>query len=142
MCNSYLKKIATDLKIPKDISTYYARYSWANIARSLGYSKDLIAEALGHEYGNRVTGIYLDNFDKGIIDEANKKVIEAVFTWVLINSTKQNQMKNLITALANIIRAILIVALFLLVIGFLELLSNPLRFIHHRWTSGNQGNLI
>ena len=41
-------------------------------------------------------------------------------------------MKNLITALANIIRAILIVALFLLVIGFLELLSNPLRFIHHR----------
>ena len=80
VCNSYLKKIATDLKIPKDISTYYARYSWANIARSLGYSKDLIAEALGHEYGNRVTGIYLDNFDKGIIDEANKKVIEAVFT--------------------------------------------------------------
>lgn len=79
VCNNYLKKIAKDLEIPKDISTYYARYTWANIARSLGYSKDLIAEALGHEYGNKVTGIYLDSYDKQIIDEANKRVIEAVF---------------------------------------------------------------
>ncbi len=79
LCNTYIKKIAEDLNIPKGISTYYARYSWANIARSLGYSKDLIAEALGHEYGNRVTGIYLDNYDKRSIDEANEKVIAAVF---------------------------------------------------------------
>jgi len=32
------------------------RYTYANIAKQLGYSKDLIAEALGHEYGNKVTG--------------------------------------------------------------------------------------
>ena len=56
------------------LTTYYARYSWANIARKLGYSKDLIAEALGHEYGNRVTGIYLDNYDLEVIDEMNEKV--------------------------------------------------------------------
>ena len=77
--NKYLEDIAKDCKINPDITTYYARYSWANIAKSLGYSKDLIAEALGHEYGNRVTGIYLDNYDNKIIDEANKKVIAAVF---------------------------------------------------------------
>ena len=79
VCNNYLKKIAKDLKIPKQVSTYYARYSWANISRSLGYSKDLIAEALGHEYGNKVTGIYLDSYDKQIIDAANYNVIAAVF---------------------------------------------------------------
>jgi len=80
VCNNYLKKIAKDLKINKEISTYYARYSWANIARSLGCSKDLIGEALGHEYGNKTTGIYLDAYDKEIIDAANEKVIAAVFS--------------------------------------------------------------
>ena len=77
--NKYLEDIATACKIKQDVTTYYARYSWANIAKSLGYSKDVIAEALGHEYGNRVTGIYLDNYDNKIIDAANAKVIAAVF---------------------------------------------------------------
>ncbi len=80
VCNNYLKKIAKDLGIAKEVSTYYARYSWANVARRLGHSKDLIAEALGHEYGNKVTGIYLDNYDKQIIDAANEQVIAAVFS--------------------------------------------------------------
>jgi integrase len=79
ICNNYLKKIAKDLGITKEVSTYYARYSWANIARGLGYSKDLIAEALGHEYGNKVTGIYLDSYDHTVIDEANSTVMVKVF---------------------------------------------------------------
>jgi predicted HD phosphohydrolase len=62
--------------IDKPITTYYARYSWANIARVLGYSKDLIAEALGHDYGNKVTGIYLDNYSNSVIDEMNDRVIK------------------------------------------------------------------
>ena len=78
-CNNHLGKIAKDCKVDKPITTYYARYSWANIARGLGYSKDLIAEALGHEYGNKVTGIYLDNYDNVTIDNMNEKVMEAVF---------------------------------------------------------------
>lgn len=80
LCNTYLKKIAKDLGITKPISTYYARYSWANIARSQGYSKDLIAEALGHEYGNKVTGIYLDSYDNAVLDKANEQVIAAIFS--------------------------------------------------------------
>ncbi len=79
VCNNYMKKIAKDLGIQKDISTYYARYSWANAARNLGYSKDLIAEALGHEYGNKVTGIYLDGYSNEVLDKANEQVIAAVF---------------------------------------------------------------
>ena len=71
----YYHKIGKLIGEPK-MTTYYARYSWANIARKLGYSKDLIAEALGHEYGNKVTGIYLDNYDLEVIDEMNEKVCE------------------------------------------------------------------
>ena len=77
--NENIKKIASMVGITKDITTYYARYSWANIAKSLGYSKDMIAEALGHEYGNKVTGIYLDDFDNDLIDKMNEAVIETVF---------------------------------------------------------------
>lgn len=77
--NDYLEKLAELCSINKKVTTYYARYSWANIARELGYSKDKIAEALGHEYGNKVTGIYLDNYDNEIIDEMNSKVISMVF---------------------------------------------------------------
>jgi hypothetical protein len=54
------------------------RYSYANIAKQLGYSKDLIAEALGHEYGNAVTGIYLEMFDNDIVDGMNLNVIHTV----------------------------------------------------------------
>lgn len=74
ICNTHLKKLGKLCNLPIPLTTYVARYSWANVAKSLGYSKDLIAEALGHEYGNKVTGIYLDNYGDEIIDEANLKV--------------------------------------------------------------------
>ncbi len=77
--NENIKKIASMVGIRKDITTYYARYSWANIAKSLGFSKDMIAEALGHEYGNKVTGIYLDQYDNELIDKMNETVINALF---------------------------------------------------------------
>ena len=78
--NDYLGKLAKLCEIEKPITTYYARYSRSNIARGLGYSKDIIAEGLGHEYGNKVTGIYLDQYDTSIIDEMNAKVIQYSFT--------------------------------------------------------------
>ena len=74
LTNKYLKELGTLTKCPIPLTTYVARYSWANIAKAQGYSKDLIAEALGHEYGNRVTGIYLDNYGNEFIDKVNKTV--------------------------------------------------------------------
>jgi integrase/recombinase XerD len=38
----------------------------------------MIAEALGHEYGNSVTGIYLEQFDLEIADSMNEKIIASV----------------------------------------------------------------
>jgi site-specific recombinase XerD len=76
--NKYLGRIAAQCNIEKEITTYYARYAWANISRKLGYSKEIISQALGHEYGNKVTGIYLDDYSDEVIDMANKSVIDAL----------------------------------------------------------------
>lgn len=73
-CNKYLKRLGILCELPIPLTTYVARYSWANVAKSLGCAKDQIAEALGHEYGNRITGIYLDNYGNEVIDEMNLKV--------------------------------------------------------------------
>lgn len=79
-CNKYLKRLGKQkpLEFHIPLTTYVARYSWANIARSLGFSKDLIAESLGHSYGNSVTGIYLDNYGNEVIDEMNEEVTKNI----------------------------------------------------------------
>jgi integrase/recombinase XerD len=76
--NKKLKRISKVLTIETPITTYVFRYSYANIAKQLGFSKDLIAEALGHEYGNSVTGIYLEMFDNGIVDNMNQQIVQSV----------------------------------------------------------------
>jgi integrase/recombinase XerD len=53
-----LVRSAALCEITEKITTYVARHSRASIARPLGYLKDLIAEALGHDHGNKVIGIY------------------------------------------------------------------------------------
>jgi integrase len=76
--NKHLKNIGAFLEVNEPISTYVFRYTYANLAKQLGYSKDLIAEALGHEYGNSVTGIYLEQFDNDVVDRMNQGLIAAV----------------------------------------------------------------
>ena len=73
--NRYLKQLGKELELGQSLTTYVARYSWANIAKSRGYSKDLIAEALGHSYGNAVTGIYLEGYGNEVIDLANETLV-------------------------------------------------------------------
>jgi integrase/recombinase XerD len=55
------------------------RYSYANTCRKLGYSQDLIGQALGHSsHGNQITSIYLEHFDNEVIDEMNQQVVNTV----------------------------------------------------------------
>jgi integrase len=75
--NKYLKRMAQDLNIDP-ITTYVARHTWATTAKRMGYSNELIAEALGHEHGNKITNIYLDSFEPSVIDDVNVKVLEAL----------------------------------------------------------------
>lgn len=76
--NKWLGKIAKDCNLDCEVTTYVARHSWATTAKRLGFSVELIAEAMGHEHGNRITNIYLDSFDQSVIDEANAKVINSI----------------------------------------------------------------
>lgn len=69
--NIFLKKIRAGL------TTYYARHTWATLAFKLGIPKDTISLALGHSFGVRVTGTYI-NADLSRVDEANRKVIDYV----------------------------------------------------------------
>jgi len=69
--NKYLKRIGEHLELPLKLTTYVARYSWATNAKKMGYSNEEIAEALGHSYGNKVTNIYLENYDKEVVDKMN-----------------------------------------------------------------------
>jgi integrase len=60
-----------------ELTSYWARHTWATIAAELDIPKETIAKALGHS-DNSVTDIYI-NFDRNKIDEANRKVIDYVF---------------------------------------------------------------
>jgi site-specific recombinase XerD len=73
--NKYLKRLSQELQCETSITTYSSRHSFATIAKHLGYSNEMIAEALGHEYGNKITNIYLDAFDTDKVDEMHKNVI-------------------------------------------------------------------
>lgn len=66
--------VLTREPVNPELSTYWARHSWATIAASLDIPNETIAAALGHSYGNKVTAIYI-NFDAKKIDRANRQVI-------------------------------------------------------------------
>lgn len=73
----YLKINPVLKRIAPDVTTYWARHSWATIAASLDIPKETIAHALGHAQST-VTDIYIE-FDNRKVDEANRRVIDRVF---------------------------------------------------------------
>lgn len=73
--NKYLKRLSIQSGLTTPITTYTSRHSFATIAKRLGYSNELIAEALGHEYGNKITNIYLDTFDTEVLDNMHYNVM-------------------------------------------------------------------
>lgn len=60
-----------------NLTTYWARHSWATIAAKLDIPKETISAALGHEIGSSITSIYID-FDRSKVDRANRAVIDYV----------------------------------------------------------------
>jgi integrase len=73
--NKYLKRLSIEVGISSPVTTYTSRHSFGTIAKRLGYSNELIAEALGHDYGNKITNIYLDAFDTDVLDAMHERVI-------------------------------------------------------------------
>lgn len=72
LINDYI----SDLIKNKNITTYYSRHSWGSIAAELDIPKETISAALGHG-STSVTDVYI-NFILSKVDEANKKVIDAL----------------------------------------------------------------
>jgi integrase len=60
-----------------ELTSYWARHTWATIAYNIGVSKDIISQALGHSNGVQVTDIYIQ-YDLEKVDEANRKVIDYI----------------------------------------------------------------
>jgi site-specific recombinase XerD len=48
MTNNYLRIIAKEVGITKDVTIYFARHSFATILRRSGASTEFISESLGH----------------------------------------------------------------------------------------------
>lgn len=59
LINKYIKKLGEAIGYDGTITTYTVRHSWATVAKRLGFSNEVIAEALGHEYGNPITNVDL-----------------------------------------------------------------------------------
>lgn len=84
--HDYVKHIDTGLKRLIDtepfcrMTTNYARHSWATIANNdCGASVDLVSAALGHQYGSRITAVYI-NPDTRRVDLLNRQVLDLVFS--------------------------------------------------------------
>lgn len=74
--NHSLKEICKNIGIP-EVTTYWARHTFATIAYEIGISMDIIADCLGHKSAHRITSIYVRK-DQQLIDDANRKVIDYV----------------------------------------------------------------
>ena len=71
--NKYLKRIAQNVGIDSNISTYTARHSFSTILKRSGAPIEFISESLGH-HDLRTTESYLDSFE----DDAKKKYASAL----------------------------------------------------------------
>ncbi len=61
--NKYMKQIVSGLGINKNVTTYYARHSFATVLKRSGTTIEMISELLGHSSVD-VTESYLDSFEK------------------------------------------------------------------------------
>ena len=59
------------------ISQYWCRHTSATLMAKLGYSNEIIATSLGHEYGNKTTNIYIE-YNENEVDKANRALIDFV----------------------------------------------------------------
>jgi integrase len=64
--NKYMKRIAEKLELSKEVTTYFARHSFATVLRNSGASTEFISEALGHS-SMKTTQSYLAGFEQATI---------------------------------------------------------------------------
>ncbi|MBQ9397798.1 MAG: site-specific integrase [Bacteroidales bacterium] len=75
--NRNLRKIGEMVRLDHTLSSYSARHSWATVARDAQVPISVISSGMGHT-SERTTRIYLTQLDSAIIDQANRRVWNAV----------------------------------------------------------------
>lgn len=73
--NQHMKKLALDNNVSSDISTYWARHSFATIAIQNGASKEQIQESMSHS-SVKTTELYFAGFEDSTKIEINKKLLQ------------------------------------------------------------------
>jgi integrase len=71
-----IREIASIINIP-GLTLYWARYSWATIADSIGIDEKTISKGLGH-IDKTIAGRHYIAFDWSKVDRANRQVIDHV----------------------------------------------------------------
>ena len=72
--NKELHKIAANLKIKEDVTTYVARHSFATVLKKSGVNIGIISQALGHQ-NIKTTQVYLGQFDDEQVDMAMQNLL-------------------------------------------------------------------
>ena len=67
------------MALPRPLTMYCARHSWASIAYSEGIPTSIISEGMGHD-SERTTQIYLASLRGEVIDKANRKLLRLLST--------------------------------------------------------------
>lgn len=73
--NKRIREVGQKAGVKEPITSYYARHSWATIAKRKMIPVSVIAEGLGHS-DLKTTQIYLDSFDDDILDDANDNIVK------------------------------------------------------------------
>jgi integrase len=71
--NKYMKRIAKELELSKEVTTYVARHSFATVLRNSGAGTEFVSEAFGHS-NIKTTKNYFAGFEQ----EAIHKITEAL----------------------------------------------------------------
>ena len=75
----FFDKVLKRIGVFTELTSYWARHTWATIASEIDIPEDVISRALGHSFstGASVTQVYI-NFNRTKVDDANRKVIDYV----------------------------------------------------------------
>ena len=76
--NKYIRQVAINVGIKENVSSYYARHSWATISKNTGKTVDFISESLGHS-STAVTKRYLDSFEDKTKREHSETLENLIF---------------------------------------------------------------
>ncbi len=66
--------VAAKTGVTRNLSMYWARHSWATIAREHKLPVSVISHGLGHS-NEHTTEIYLKSIDISVIDKCNQEII-------------------------------------------------------------------